>query len=50
MPPSTAAENAFRPEDEAHLVLRDAVVGADHHAGHRAQRRADDERERDHAC
>ena len=26
-------------EDEAHLVVRDAVVAADHHAGHRAQAR-----------
>ncbi len=36
-------------EEEAHLVVRDAVVGADHHARHRAERRADDERQRDHA-
>jgi hypothetical protein len=35
-------------EQEAHLVLRDAIVGADHHPGHGTQAGADDEGERDH--
>ena len=48
MPPSTAAENAFEAEDEAHLVMRNAVVRADHDPGHRAESGADHERQRDH--
>src|SRR3982750_4450955 len=39
----------LQPEQESHLVLRDAVIGADHHAGDGGERGADDERERDHA-
>jgi hypothetical protein len=49
MPPSTAAENAFRPEQETHLVVRDAVIAADHYAGDRTERRADDESDGDDA-
>ena len=34
-------------EDEAHVVVGDRIVGANHYAGHRRQRRADEEGRRD---